>query len=62
MASDIQLREGYALLLRDCPDETIERVTGLGLLEILALRAGEAARINNTPFTTPECGDIAGPC
>jgi hypothetical protein len=43
MASDMQLRDAYAMLLSECSDENIERVTGLDLNDILALRAGQAS-------------------
>lgn len=43
MSGQMQIREAYNLLLADRPDELIERLTGVTLLEILELRAGRAS-------------------
>lgn len=61
MASQTQLKEAYALLLSDCTDETIELSTGVGLLDILALRAAEAGRVVEASFSTPMPWNIAVP-
>ncbi|MHB8285220.1 MAG: hypothetical protein ACYDD1_11140 [Caulobacteraceae bacterium] len=45
MATDMQLRDAHALLLGDWSDEMIEEATGLGLLDISGLRAGEAVAL-----------------